>query len=336
MGTALNHFVQNGIAEQVVTGLPSLALNGTDASGAHDIAFDANGEAYVVVGLGGSASDRNNNLIPAHDNAQFFGNLLAIDALDGGSSWTALADLAAYEAANNPDSGMTPGGTPELISNPYALSIQNDKAFVVDAGANDLLEVTLGTDESDSDIALKSVFSPRLVPNPTPQGPDPFPMQSVPTSIATDADGTFFVGELTGFPFPQDEARIYRLDANNQPQVYADGFTNIIDFAFDRDRNLYVLEYATNSLLSGDLTGALIRVAPDGTRTTIASEELLAPTALALDSDGDVYVSNRGFVAGEGEVLRISAVPEPASVLGLLAFGAGGTVWQLWRKRQLG
>ncbi len=46
--------------------------------------------------------------------------------------------------------------------------------------------------------------------------------------------------------------------------MYADGFTNIIDLAFDDDGNLLVLEIAHNGLLTafgnGDCTGALIKV----------------------------------------------------------------------------
>jgi len=54
-------------------------------------------------------------------------------------------------------------------------------------------------------------------------------MQSVPTAIAKGLDGAYYVGELTGFPFPQSEARIYRINpTNNQPEVYAEGFTGIV------------------------------------------------------------------------------------------------------------
>ncbi len=52
--------IQNGIQERVVTGLPSVAISipefpvSFDATGPHDIQFDATGKAYVVVGLGSS------------------------------------------------------------------------------------------------------------------------------------------------------------------------------------------------------------------------------------------------------------------------------------------
>jgi sugar lactone lactonase YvrE len=78
-----------------------------------------------------------------------------------------------------------------------------------------------------------------------------------------------------------------------EPEVYAEGFTNVTDVAFGPDGSLYVLEIATNGLLSEDPTGALIRVRPDGSRETIASEGLVTPTGLAVGHRGEFYVSNR-------------------------------------------
>ena len=48
----------------------------------------------------------------------------------------------------------------------------------------------------------------------------------------------------------------------------------------------------------------LIRVAPDGTRSTVLSG-LTRPTSVAVGPDGSLYVSNRGISAGIGEVLRV-------------------------------
>jgi hypothetical protein len=114
------------------------------------------------------------------------------------------------------------------------------------------------------------------------------------------------VGELTGFPFPVDGARIYKVVLGHDPEVFAEGFTSIIDMAFSpKDGLLYVLEFSTNGLLSGDLTGALIRVNLDGSQTVIASEGLVAPGGLTFDSEGAAYVSNFSIFPGEGQVVRI-------------------------------
>ena len=51
-------------------------------------------------------------------------------------------------------------------------------------------------------------------------------MDAVPTSVALGPDGAFYVSELTDFPFPVEGARIYRVVPGEEPQVYAEGFTN--------------------------------------------------------------------------------------------------------------
>jgi sugar lactone lactonase YvrE len=131
--------------------------------------------------------------------------------------------------------------------------------------------------------------------------------QSVPTSIAVGPDDSLYVGELTGGPFEAEAARVYRINGEGQPEVYADGFTNISDLAIDRSGGLYVLEYDADGILNGSDAGALIYVSPDGkTRTTLADDRLINPTGLEIGSDGDIYISNKGFFAGEGEVLRLS------------------------------
>jgi sugar lactone lactonase YvrE len=82
--------------------------------------------------------------------------------------------------------------------------------------------------------------------------------------------------------------------------------TNVTDLAFDRHGDLYVVEIAANGLLSGDPTGALIKIRPDGSRETVLSNGLVNPYGVAIGPDGDIYVSNHGSTAGDGEVLRIA------------------------------
>jgi sugar lactone lactonase YvrE len=88
--------------------------------------------------------------------------------------------------------------------------------------------------------------------------------------------------------------------------VVASGFTNIIDIAFDRRGNLYVLEIATNGLLSGDLAGALYRVSRrSGEKKLVVSDGLVAPGGLAISRWGDIFISNKSVAIGEGEVVRL-------------------------------
>jgi hypothetical protein len=136
------------------------------------------------------------------------------------------------------------------------------------------------------------------------------PMDQVPTSVALGPDGYYYIGALTGFPFQVGGAIIYRVPAKGgTPEVYATGLTNIVDIAFGADSSLYALKIAKNGLLAafggGDWTGALIRLAPDGTQTEIASQGLFAPGGVAIGKDGAFYVTKNSIFSGAGEVLRI-------------------------------
>lgn len=68
---------------------------------------------------------------------------------------------------------------------------------------------------------------------------------------------------------------------------------------------LYVLEIAHNSLLAQSPEGALIKVDPDGSRS-IVLDGLFFPGGVALDDDGDLYVTYCGICATDGEVLRVT------------------------------
>jgi hypothetical protein len=189
---------------------------------------------------------------------------------------------------------------------------RGERRLVVDAGGNSLLSV-----RNNGQVTTLAVFPERMVDAPPFLGLPPgtqIPMQSVPTTVIrgprnygeNDGKRAFYVGELTGFPFPVDGAQIYKVVPGRDPEVFAEGFTSIIDMAFSpTDGLLYVLEFATNGLLSDDLTGALIRVNPDGSQTVIASEGLVAPGGLAFDREGAAYVSNFSIFPGDGQVVRI-------------------------------
>ena len=283
--------IHKGTKQSVVTGLPSLASpNGSNANGPTAIAFGSSGKAYVLIGLGAAPSIRNQL------NAPNLGKLLVINninKINQGASLATVADIAGYEALHNPDGAR-------VDSNPYDLLIKGGTAFVVDAGGNDLLSVNL----NNSNVGLKTVFPTRKVANPA--GGSDIPLESVPTTVE-DCKGSLYVGELTGVPFPVGAANIYQVGANNQPTIYARGFTNVIDIAFAPQGGLYVLEYAKNSISSGNQTGALIYVAPNGNRSTIASDGLINPTGLAVDRNGTIYISNNSMGKNNGQIISISA-----------------------------
>jgi hypothetical protein len=280
--------VRNGHQRRIVSGLPSLADPGmTEVLGPHDIVF-SRGKAFVSIGLG---SDPANRPLLGPGGA-LTGQIVR---LKPSGRVTPFADLAAFEAANDPDQGQ-PGTLPD--SNPYGLA-PHPKGGVVatDAGANDLLRV-----DKRGRISTIAVFPVR--PTPAPDGTI-IPMQFVPTTVVRGPDGAYYVGQLTGFPFPVGGARVWRVVPGKAPTVFASGFTNIIDIAFDRRGRLLVLEMFTNGILSGDPTGALIRVERNGSRTELASAGLITPTSFAIARDGTIYISNKGTLVGAGEVVRL-------------------------------
>jgi hypothetical protein len=251
-------------------------------------------------------------------------NRLGRDGTAAGTlSWTppglaqphVIANLAAFEAAHNPDHGAGPGaalGDPPIDSDPYAVVPYRGGFAVADAAANDLLWI-----DPKGRISVLAVFptqTARLTAADRKEFRLParlrtISVQSVPSGLAVGPDGALYIGELTGVPFRPGLARVWRVVPGRKASVYASGFTNISDLAFD-GRNLLVLEIASGGLGLANSHGALIRLAPGGRRTVIASTGLVAPTGVAVDR-GAIYVSNYGIFAGagagpHGEVVRLA------------------------------
>ena len=321
---AVTIITPKGKQKRIITKLPSLALipSQTEAAGAQDIKFDHAGNAYLLFGFAGNPTTRdqeinasvgNPNPPDAVLNLPGLAKLYKVDLSTG--KLTEIVDFAAYELANNPDGGG-------VFTNPYALTLFGDTAFVADAGANAIYSVNLdGSNLQGISIPTQVVQNPEFpplqpgqVPPPgAPPGggaPDQINLQSVPTGVAIGPDGYLYVSELTGFPYPEGEARIYRIGPDGKPEVFAEGFTQISDLEFDQQGNLFVLQFADQAQWKGilqELPGSLIRLAPDGTRTTVveAGEGIVSATALAVGPDGSIYVTNKGAGPDSGEVLKI-------------------------------
>ena len=272
---------------QLITGLPSLGNEGTggNATGVNGLAF--NGEdLYLVTGLGANPIIRD----PGGALETVGANFAQLMAAGPGDSFTNWVDLGDYERDENP-------AEDQIDTNPFDLTRISGGYLVVDAGGNSLLQVTDG-----GVISTVATFPARMVEGPTGEM---MPMDAVPTSVTVGPDGAYYVTQLTGFPFPVGGANVWRVAPGSDPEIYAGGFTNILDAAFAADGSLYVLEMFRNSMLSGNPTGAVTRVWPDGRRAVVAREGLITPTGLTIGPDHALYVSNFGTSADAGQVVRI-------------------------------
>jgi hypothetical protein len=281
--------LRSGHQTRIASGLPSLGDQGTGAGalGPSDVSFHGL-RGFLTVGLGGNPALRASLPAAGADLASLF-------RLGPGGGLTKLADLGAFEAANNPAKAQ-PGD--EVDTNPNSvLAIGGREAVVADAGGNDVLQVN-----RRGKISLLGVIPFNTAPasQPVPAGT---PVQSVPTSVARGPHGSYYVGQLTGFPFVPGAASVWRVKKGKAPKRVVSGLTQITDLAIGRDGNIYVVEISITSLASETPgPGALIRVTPNGKTETLAS--LVQPYGLALKGRF-AYVTRNATSAGTGEVVRI-------------------------------
>jgi hypothetical protein len=288
----------HGQQERIVSDLPSYAqVNSGRAEGPNGISLHGQGGAYVSIGL-----ETDPAAVRALDPTwSQFARLvrLAPSALSHGKGggaahedWEFVADLGQYEIDVNPDCG-------DIDSNPFGVLAEPGGVIVADAGGNALVRRA-----ANGELSTFAVFSN----NTTVPGPGCPPAASrdfVPTSIITGPDGAYYIGHLNGLPILAGSSSVWRMEASGVPAVYRSGFTWIIALAFDPSGNLYVLQHSDGPLTNSG--GSLIRVSPDGTRTTLVSN-IQRPGGLAVGEDGAVYVSMAGGAnfKGDGEVRKFT------------------------------
>ena len=277
-----------GAQERVAEGLPSIFNTvRMDVVGPNDISFQGRGGGYVTLGWGGAPAARG----ALGEVGSLVGTLVK---LEPSGKWRVEADISAFEDANNPAGGPKD-------SNPYGVLALPGGRYVADAGGNSLVRVA-----ANGTVSLVATFA-SLPIVPTPPPPASPTAEAVPTEVVVGPDGALYVSVLTGAPFVNGLAKIYRVVPGDVPTVYQDGFRTIIDFAFGPDGSLYILEHSATAP-GFAAPGQITRIGRDNVRHVInTGMTLQRPTAILVDDDGAIYVSNRGagFPAGAGEVLKI-------------------------------
>jgi sugar lactone lactonase YvrE len=251
-----------GAKRTIVKGLPSGGSgDGTFTTGVDDVAVGPDGRIFAVTTSGTQKE------VAAFPKTFRTGLGKLFDVTSGTA--TPLAAIDAFEYAHNSD-----GIKGDRNSNPYGVIALAGRRIVADAGANALLNV-----DDNGVVSLLKAF------------PRNNKAQPVPTSVALGPDGAVYVGELA-LGAGKGKARIWRVPLDGTPAgVFATGFSAITGLAFGPDRSLYVTELSTKPAKL-EPPGAIVRLRPDMSRTTLKSKSLLFPAGAAVAPDGTLYVSN--------------------------------------------
>ena len=335
----------NTPAHRVVDGLFSVAgPDGSFAGGSSGVAATDIPDEYIVPENGSLAGVPPE--LAALSGSDQVGHLLVVQT--GGPQQFVLpyADVAAAEADQNPDGA-------QIDSNPYGVLFVDPTpqgepgtdgyALVADAAANTVWKVTPDFSAVPAHCTGDACIPPYAITvfatYPTPPDDDITP-EFVPTSLATDAAGTVYVGGL-GSEVP-GAAEIRQYSAAGKELNSWGGFTGITGLAVDPEgAHLYVSQLF-GSVPSPTPTappGNVVRV--DIAQGTYQSVDVPFPAGVALDWRGRVYVSafsvspakgTETTVMGPGmpggQVWRISFDDQPAIGLPVIfPLDTGGT-WQ--------
>ena len=189
-------------------------------------------------------------------------------------------------------------------ANPNSVLYSGGHRYVVDAGANILVDV-----KRNAVAKVRAFFG-------VPAGSQ---SDSVPTCVARGPDGALYVGELLGGFYAPGHAHIWRVVPGHAPKVWATGLSTVQGCGFGRDGAFYATEFQVAGLNEdpgANPAGDVVRIDRHGQRTHLGVGKLFFPSGFAAGSDGAIYVSNCSIApAGSmgphlcptgGQVVRIS------------------------------
>lgn len=268
----------DGTQSVLVDGLPSYRIGGPEVSGTAGIAVAADGSVIVAVGGAGP-------LTPAVDALENENSVLSIDPATG--EVTLLADIGAYERANNPDPY-------NIDSNLYGVAVGDDGTiYVNDAGGNTTYRIAAGGGEPEVLAVHPGIELPEGMEGPPGGNPGrggEMALDPVPTDIVTTADGGVLVGLLSGGPFPAGAAKIVSVSADGTITDVAGGLTMVVAVAAGPDGQLYATQFSMNMLAEMPEPGNVVRVSVDGAHEVVI-DGLMLPNGIAFDADGNLLVT---------------------------------------------
>ncbi len=250
----------DGSRYDVITGFESVASPGGEPDGPSHLLF-ADGLLYIL-GTGGKMYKA------------------AESSLKPGISTLTASSLGVENIGDFVLGQKFPTGE----SHPYNFTVgPNGDIYITDAAANLILR-------RQKNGVLNVVAQIPSQPNPTPVGPPQ--VESVPTGIYYDGQN-FLVTTLTGFPFPQGKATIYKVTPAGVVSVYQSGFTTLVDIAQGNSLGRLVLEHGTFGAMGfTPFTGKLKWA--NGTTSTMLTDGLNQPAGLKQADEHTWYVANYG------------------------------------------
>jgi hypothetical protein len=283
----VSHF---GKVSTVVDALPSSqtsAAIGSLVSGVSSVAFIGHELYGLLAGAGCSHG------VPDVPNG--------VIKVGPGGTWSLLADLSAFQAANpvaEPDEeDFEPDGTW------YSMTSVGRALYPMDSNHGELDRVTTGGAIS------------RVVDISAQLG------HIVPTAIVARSPGfgfgwkhgrhkkpEFLIGNLGVFGPPDGTVpneSVWLLNRHRVLKLRATGLEQILGLAI-RGGDLYALESSTTPGGPTPGTGAIVRIRHGAPDKTVASG-LVFPTGMAVGPDGNFYVSEQGFgfPAGQGRIIKV-------------------------------
>ncbi|MEO8448467.1 MAG: ScyD/ScyE family protein [Gemmatimonadota bacterium] len=262
---------KQGVRTTVADGFPS-GINGFgDVLGVADVAFIGS-NLYALVAGGGCS----------HGSADVPAEVALVRP--GQSTWSKLADLSKYQAANPVQAPAA--GDFEPDGSWYGMIQQNETLVAVEANHGEVVRIT--RQGNVSRIADISALYGHIVP-----------------TVVAQWGGNLYISELGTFPLVNGSQTILKIDPQGNVTQAATGFTTVLGLDFDARGRMYVLETTAGPFFPSPGTGRVIRVDLQGNRDVLA-DKLMFPTGLRFGPDGAVYVSNVGFgPPATGEILRI-------------------------------